>query len=254
MARQAMSLAGDHRAALRKKRRPAGRRRTGPSRYRCSPDRKPARFQALGTPATVSSPTVLGHNNIMTAALLDLAARVGHRDLRNYLAARGWTNIPSRRDYAAIYRSPADGNVDVQIPLDTNLADYTEAILFAARRIADFEDRSAEHVLRGLLERLEPLAQQLRPARESEPGRFVGKVIELSGAPNSAGELEGDVVLQVQTDEQLLKVRVTLDPDAYRDAGVAHLQQRYVSVRGHLHRGTRTSVLRQPSELVVLPP
>jgi hypothetical protein len=82
----------------------------------------------------------------------------------------------------------------------------------------------------------------------------VGKVIELSGAPNPAGDLEGDVVLQVQTDDQLLKVRVTLDPNTYRDAGVAHFEQRYVSVRGQLHRGRRTHLLGNPREFTVLPP
>jgi hypothetical protein len=105
-----------------------------------------------------------------------------------------------------------------------------------------------------MFEPIEELAQQLRPARTGEPGRFVGKVIELSGTPNVAGELEGDVVLQVQTDDQLLKVRVTLEPAAYKEAGLAHFEQRYVSVRGQLHRGGRTHSLRQASELEVLPP
>jgi hypothetical protein len=91
-------------------------------------------------------------------------------------------------------------------------------------------------------------------ARPIEPGRFVGKVIELSGAPNPTGGLEGDVILLVQTDDQLLEVRVTLGPEAYREAGVAHFEQRYLSVRGQLHRGRRAHVLENPSELTVLPP
>jgi hypothetical protein len=372
----------------------------------------------------------------MSSTLFALAARVGYRDIRSYLAARSWAHIPSRRDYAAIYRSPGNGEVEVQIPLDTGLADYGDAMALAARRLAGFEGRPVEQVLRDLLqprsdtlryaladdalrtgtidlltgssltsgavkslrasacsvqhprrfhprmsltdadgyvracrlgqteigsyvltintpldihdqldahdqipfgrrattllldstayiaksvrqgdasriledredaplvsanlcealvemmppdesadlrisgswsplapppktalvdilldrsmfEPIERLAQQLRPARGSEPGRFVGKVIELSGAPNPAGDLEGDVVLQVQTDDQLLKVRVTLDPNTYRDAGVAHFEQRYVSVRGQLHRGRRTHLLGNPREFTVLPP
>lgn len=372
----------------------------------------------------------------MSSSPREIAARIGYLDLRGYLAARGWTNLPSRRDYAAIYRSPGHGDVEVQIPLDTTLADYGDAMFLAARRLGDFEERPVEQVLRDLLqprsdtlryaladdtlrtgtvdlltgssltsgavkslrasacsvqhprrfhprmslgdadgyvracrlgqteigsyvltvntpldihdgldpqdripfgrratalllestayvarsirqgdavkvledrsdaplvsanlcealvemmppdesadlrisgswsplvpppaavpvdvlldrsmfEPIERLAQQLRPARGSEPGRFVGKVIELSGTSNPAGDLEGDVVLQVQTDDQLLKVRVTLDPDAYREAGLAHFEQRYVSVRGQLHRGRRTHVLGNPSEFAVLPP
>lgn len=366
----------------------------------------------------------------------ELAAGIGYLDLRSYLAARGWASVPSRLDYAAIYRSPQGGQTELQIPLDVSLADYGDAMLIAARRLAEFEGRPVEQVLRDLLEPrsdtlryaladdslgagtidlltgsslmsgavkslrasacsvrhprrfhprmslaeadgyiracrlgqteigsyvltinapldarerldahdplpfgrrattllldttayiarsirqgelarvledrpdapmvsanlcealvemmppdesadlrlsgswsplippppavptailldramfepIEQLAAQLRPARGSESGRFVGKVIELSGAPNPTGELEGDVVLQVQIDDQLLKVRVTLEPDAYREAGIAHFEQRYVSVRGQLHRGRRTHLLRSPGEFTVLPP
>ena len=88
----------------------------------------------------------------------------------------------------------------------------------------------------------------------AEPAQFVGKVVELSGAPNPAGELEGDVVLQLQADDQLLKARVTLGPADYRLAGTAHLGQHYVSVHGQLHRGRRTNVLKNATDFQVLPP
>lgn len=372
----------------------------------------------------------------MTTSPAELATRIGYRDVREYLAARGWTSHPSRRDHAAIYRSPGR-TFEVQIPLDTSLADYGDAMLLAAQRIATFEDRLVEQVVRDLLEphhdvvryalvgerlgtgtidlltgsslvngaikslrasacsaqqprrfhprmtlteaegyiracrlgqteigsyvltidtpldireRVDPgddempfgrratallldstayvarsirrgdaariledrpdaplvsanlcealvemlptdesadlrlsgswsplvtppattaidvlldrtmfepieqLAAQLRPARESELGRFVGKVLELSGSPNPTGRLEGDVVLQVQLDEQLLKVRVTLGPQAYEAAGIAHFEQRYVSVRAQLHRGRRSNLLRHPNDFTVLPP
>lgn len=371
----------------------------------------------------------------MNDRLSTLAASVAYQDLRAYLDARRWTNFPSRLSYAAIYRSPGAGEVEVQIPLDPDLADYADAILLAARRIAGFESRPLEQVLRDLLqprsdtiryalagaatqtgtialtagvslvsgavksllasacsvqrprrfhprmtladaetyvracrlgqteigsyvltvdapldiqaqldaaevpfgrrataylfeataylarsirqgeaarvldetpdgplvsanlceslvemmppdesadlrlagswsplipapasvpvavhfdrtmfEAVERLAQQLRPTRGTEPAHFVGKVVELSGAPNPAGQLEGDVVLQVQADDQLLKVRVTLGPDDYGKAGAAHLRQQYVSVHGQLHRGSRTHVLKNPTGFDVLPP
>ncbi|HEY8376763.1 MAG TPA: hypothetical protein VIK91_09755 [Nannocystis sp.] len=367
--------------------------------------------------------------------LIELAAAVAYQDLRAYLEARGWNSFPSRVSYAAIYRSPGASDFEVQIPLDTDLADYADAIVLAARRIAAFEDRPIEQVLRDLLqprcdtvryavtgpstrtgtislvaghslvsgalksllasacsvqrprrfhprmtladaesfvracrlgqteigsyvltveapldihtqldttelpfgrrattylfestaylarairhgetarlldetpgaplvsanlceslvemmppdesadlrltgswsplipapasvpsavhfdrtmfEAVERLAQQLRPSCGSEPAQFVGKVVELSGAPNPVGELEGDVVLQVQADDQLLKVRVPLGPGDYRKAGAAHLAQHYVSVRGQLHRGPRTHVLKDPTDFQVLRP
>ncbi|HEY8378329.1 MAG TPA: hypothetical protein VIK91_17655 [Nannocystis sp.] len=371
----------------------------------------------------------------MDDRLAERAAAVAYQDLRAYLDARGWHSFPSRVSYAAIYRSPGAGDFEVQIPLDTDLADYADAIVFAARRIAAFEDRPVEQVLRDLLqprcdtvryavtgpstrtgtislvaghalvagalksllasacsvqrprrfhprmtlsdaesyvracrlgqteigsyvltvetpldihaqldateipfgrrataylfestaylarairqgetarileenpdaplvsanlcesllemmppdesadlrltgswsplipppasvpsavhfdrtmfEAVERLAQQLRPSRDSEPAQFVGKVLELSGAPNAAGQLEGDVVLQVQADDQLLKVRVPLGPEDYKDAGAAHLAQHYVSVRGQLHRGPRIHVLKNPTGFQVVKP
>lgn len=371
----------------------------------------------------------------MSDRLSELAAAVAYQDLRAYLEARGWNNFPSRLSYAAIYRSPGAGDVEVQIPLDTDLADYADAIVLAARRIAGFEGRPIEQLLRDLLqprsdtvryalggaatrsgtigltaglslvsgavksllasacsvqrprrfhprmtladaesyvracrlgqteigsyvltvdapldihaqldaaevpfgrratahlfestahlarairqgetarlvdeapdaplvsanlceslvemmppdesadlrltgswsplipapasvpvtvhfdrtmfEAVERLAQQLRPAHGTEPAQFVGMVVELSGAPNPGGELEGDVVLQVQADDQLLKVRVTLGPKDYKMAGAAHLGQHYVSVHGQLHRGRRTHVLEHPTDFQVLKP
>ena len=110
------------------------------------------------------------------------------------------------------------------------------------------------HFDRTMFEPVERLAQQLRPSQSTERAHFVGKVVELSGAPNPAGQLEGDVILQVQADDQLGKVRVTLGPEAYAHAGAAHLAQQYVSVHGQLHRGRRTHGLKNPTNFMVLPP
>lgn len=107
---------------------------------------------------------------------------------------------------------------------------------------------------RTMFEPVERLAQQLRPAHGAVPAQFVGKVVELSGSPNITGQLEGDVVLQVQADDQLLKVRITLGPDDYANAGTAHLHQQYVSVHGQLHRGRRTHALKNAANFTVLPP
>lgn len=109
------------------------------------------------------------------------------------------------------------------------------------------------HFDRTMFEPVERLAQQLRPSQSTDRAHFVGKVVELSGAPNPAGQL-GAVILQVQADDQLLKVRVTLGPEAYAHAGAAHLAQRYVSVHGQLHRGRRTHGLKNPTDFTVLPP
>ncbi|NJK32836.1 MAG: hypothetical protein HC927_10750 [Deltaproteobacteria bacterium] len=370
----------------------------------------------------------------MNANIPKLAAAVGYQDFRSYLIARGWTPSPSRRNNVAILRSPGTGEVEIQLPLDTNFADYVEAIVLAARRLAAHEGRPLEATLRDLthprrdvlryalsgeatesgtlslqaganlvngalksllasacsvqrprtfhprmtlgdaetfvracrlgqteigsfvltidapldirdevmadetpfgrqatsyllaathrlanairhgesnrildeepnaplisanlceslvemapsdesadlrisstwspmiptptqvisearidrtmFEAIERLSLQLRPSRHSEFDKFVGTVVELSGSPNPDGKLEGDVVLQVQSDDQLLKVRVTLGPDDYVQAAEAHLEQRYVSVRGLLHRRRRINLLEKPSDFAVIP-
>ncbi len=88
----------------------------------------------------------------MTARSVVLATSVSYQALRDYLAARRWQDMPSRLSYAAIYRSPDGGEVEVQIPLDRELADYADAITLATRRIASFEGRTAEQVLHDLIQ------------------------------------------------------------------------------------------------------
>lgn len=107
---------------------------------------------------------------------------------------------------------------------------------------------------RTMFKPIERLARQLRPSPDAASAKLVGKVVELSGAPSPAGQLEGDVVLQVQADDQLLKARVTLGVEDYARAGAAHLSQQYVSVHAQLHRGRRSHALKLATDFTVLPP
>jgi hypothetical protein len=111
---------------------------------------------------------------------------------------------------------------------------------------------SVVRIDRTMFEPIERLAAQLRPSRGQERAKFVGTVVELSGVPNAAGRLEGDVVLQIQADDQILKVRTTLPADDYEQAGHAHLEQRYITVRGLLRRGRRLHALEQVSDFELL--
>lgn len=104
---------------------------------------------------------------------------------------------------------------------------------------------SEVHVDRNMYEAIEKLAHQLRPSRGAQPSQFVGRVVELMGQPGEHGEVEGAVVLQAQVDDELLKVRVALGASDYRLATAAHLEQRYVTVKGVLRRGPRVHQLEQ---------
>ncbi|MCP3165039.1 hypothetical protein [Myxococcus qinghaiensis] len=174
--------------------------------------------------------------------LFRLGTRVDFLDVRAYLEARGWSRVPSRRPYAAIYRRDREPLVEVQVPLDRDLADYGDAMVAIARRVSEWEGRSVESILHDLLQARRDLPRfglERDTTREMQPAQFVGQVSELMGAPGEQGAVEGPVVLQVQVEDELLKARVMLGAVEYRQAAAAHLEQRYVTVRGVLRRGPR---------------
>lgn len=99
---------------------------------------------------------------------------------------------------------------------------------------------------------LEEVARSLRPATSAPPELFVGKVDALLGEPADDGAMQGEIVLAAQVEDAVLKVRVRLAPAEYLLAGRAHLESRFVRVRGVLHRGPRVHRLEAASELAVL--
>lgn len=375
----------------------------------------------------------------MTNDLLTLGAEVDYQNVRDYLESRGWTQFPSKRSYVAIYRKPEEPSAEAVLPLERGLADYEESMVRVARKVASFEGRSPESVLRDLLrprndvlrfalegpvtqtgtiglldgaalvggakkallasacsvkkprtyhprldlaeaeafvrscklgqtevgsfvlaveapldigahpapgkdpfgrkavthliratallvdavrqwgrdatgkvvsrivydelepypsanlcealvemmpsdesadlrlrsswspllpapphapsmvvidrsmyEAIESVGNELHPKHGAQSEQLVGRVVELSGGPDLSGALEGDVVLQAQHDDELLRVRVALGPEVYRHAVQAHLDQKFVSVRGVLRRGRRLHQLEQPSAFKVI--
>jgi hypothetical protein len=92
---------------------------------------------------------------------------------------------------------------------------------------------------------VEEVARTLRPRVSPSPDLFVGKVDALLGGPGPDGQMQGEVVLAAQVEELILKMRVDLGPEDYRVAGRAHLEDRYVSVRGVLRRGARVHRLEE---------
>ncbi|MEZ4300604.1 MAG: hypothetical protein R3B70_37045 [Polyangiaceae bacterium] len=131
----------------------------------------------------------------------------------------------------------ADLEIDVQFssvlpaPPDTPLAVRVERSLYTA-----FED----------------LTRALRPPSAPVDDVHVGRVVELSGDANDAGQLEGDVVLRLDEGEELVRARCTLGPDDYLLAHDAHGRQRHVSVRGKLVHSGRKYTLVDPRDLKVI--
>jgi len=110
----------------------------------------------------------------------------------------------------------------------------------------------AVRVERSLYGAFEDLARALRPPSAPIDDVYVGRVLELSGDVNDAGQLEGDVVLRLDADDELIRARCTLGPDDYMKAHDAHGRQRHVSVRGKLARAGRKYTLLDPKDLKVI--
>jgi hypothetical protein len=66
------------------------------------------------------------------------------------------------------------------------------------------------------------------------------------GKPNADGAMEGDVILQFQAEEELLKAKVYLQPMHYATACDAHKSSGYVSVEGTLRRRFRLHQIEHP--------
>jgi hypothetical protein len=99
---------------------------------------------------------------------------------------------------------------------------------------------------------IEEVVRALRPGTSPTPDLYVGKVDALQGEPGPDGRMQGEVVLAAQVEDAVLKMRFELDPDDYVVAGNAHLEGRYVSVRGVLKRGARVHRLEQPGGFAIV--
>jgi hypothetical protein len=86
---------------------------------------------------------------------------------------------------------------------------------------------------------IEEVVRALRPRTSPTPDLYVGKVDALQGDMGPDGRMQGEVVLAAQVEDAVLKMRFELGAEAYAVAGSAHLEGRYVSVRGVLKRGAR---------------
>lgn len=107
-------------------------------------------------------------------------------------------------------------------------------------------------VERQLFESFDRLGQALRKPEAPVEGTYVGRVRELKGEPNADGRLEGEAVLRLDVEDELIHARCALGPDDYDRAIVAHREQKHVAVRGVLRRTGRTYALDQPRELRVI--
>ena len=107
-------------------------------------------------------------------------------------------------------------------------------------------------VERSLYRAFEDLSRALRPPQSPIDDVHVGRVVELRAEVNDRGRLEGEAILRLDADDELIRARCSLGPDDYGKALDAHARQRHVSVRGRLLRAGRTYLLEDPKEVRVI--
>ncbi len=105
---------------------------------------------------------------------------------------------------------------------------------------------------RDLYGAFEGLARSLRPPTVPKTDLFVGRVVELHGEDNADGVLEGDVILVLQVVEELVRGRVMLSAPDYKVAMQAHSEQKYLRVRGELHRQAKTASIEKPCDVQLI--
>jgi hypothetical protein len=107
-------------------------------------------------------------------------------------------------------------------------------------------------VERTLYRAFEDLSRSLRPPEVPVEDVHVGRVVELKADEDEHGRLEGEVILRLDADDELIRARCSLGPEDYMKAHDAHGRQRYLTVRGRLVRAGRMYVLEDPKEIRVI--
>jgi hypothetical protein len=105
---------------------------------------------------------------------------------------------------------------------------------------------------RDLYRSFEELASQLRPPSEPKQDLFVGRVSALQAYDNDEGRLEGEMVLQLQVEDEIVRAYCPLDADTYGVALHAHGHQLYLSLRGVLHRAAKRARIEGAQDIRVV--
>lgn len=100
---------------------------------------------------------------------------------------------------------------------------------------------------------IEDVYRQLRPYEGPQARPWIAYVDELRGTEADDGTREGEVILTLFDDDELVRARASLSREQYRVAYEAHNPTRPLVVTGQLHRGPRVSRLLQVTSVERLP-
>ncbi|MGA3110576.1 MAG: hypothetical protein ABSE15_00905 [Candidatus Bathyarchaeia archaeon] len=96
---------------------------------------------------------------IYTVDFLEIAGKLNYVEIAKYLKDLGWNEVESYPNVKIFQIFSNKILYQADIPLDRKLRDYNSAMLRAVQQIAEFSNKSTEHVL---LELLNPLSDIIR--------------------------------------------------------------------------------------------
>lgn len=124
---------------------------------------------------------------------------------------------------------PQSGNALLEI---NGLTTFGTPIVASKRKIEFKQDYFSD---------IQRIADSLSPQSESENRLIVGRVSALSGEPTENNSPAGEIEITTEFDEELLRAKMTLNVEQYKEAILAHSYSQFVSLRGDLRIGSRTS-------------
>ena len=99
---------------------------------------------------------------------------------------------------------------------------------------------------------IEEIGRSLRPSPALATAVFVGYVDTLDGDVDENGHMQGETSILVLHEEEVVRAHVDLGPDDYQRAVDAHRQGQPISLRGVLHRSSRSNRINEVSDLRLL--
>ncbi|MBK6679638.1 MAG: hypothetical protein IPG53_06210 [Ignavibacteriales bacterium] len=97
--------------------------------------------------------------------------------------------------------------------------------------------------------KIDEFKQRLYPEKAPSSDTFVGTVESLNGNEGKDGRREGEVMLALLVDSEIVNAKVHLNADEYEIAYRAHIKKSgYVGVKGVLSLGRRQHTLKEISD------
>jgi hypothetical protein len=152
-------------------------------------------------------------------------------------------------------------------PLSSNLCDGLVAFMnddlrvnldfsidWSARIEAPTAERAKVRIQWDYFQRIERVRNALRSQSPAQAQTFIGTVTELRGSFGPEDPMQGEVILVLYVDEEIVKVKAHLSSEHHQVAHAAYKSPKpYVRISGRLHPGNQPRKLSDVTDFQILP-